>query len=166
MIEIKEIPDSNDWKTDTDNEMINGFRSLMKEFNNHQNDPEVGIFWYDVDDEELFGVISETASTLKPYFSDMFNAFAKTTNKLHYAIWQKNANKGRDDRFQTNYTTIPRGRVFEVEGKGFIVCVGKWINDYPNAKEEILNEFNLPDDTEFLIDSHWDLGHGWSDKQF
>jgi hypothetical protein len=166
MLEIKEIPNSDSWKTDTDNPLVNGFRQMMKEFNDTQNEPEVGIFWYDVEDNELFGVVSETASTLKPYFSDMFNANAITTNKLHYAIWQKNANKCRDDRFQNDYTKVPRGRVFEVENEGFIVCVGHWINDYPEAKDVILDEFNLPEDTEFLIDSHWDLGRGWSDKHF
>jgi hypothetical protein len=54
----------------------------------------------------------------------------------------------------------------EVENKGFVVCVGHWITQYPSAKAEILKEFNLPKDTKFLIDSHWDLGHSWSNEQF
>jgi hypothetical protein len=44
--------------------------------------------------------------------------------------------------------------------------VGDWIKDYPSCKDLILIEFQLPkDNTEFVIDSHWDLGHGWSDKK-
>ena len=166
MIKIKEIPDSESWSTNTDNPMINGFREMMKEFNNTQNDPEVGIFWYDTECNELFGVVSTTASELNFYDSDMFEGRAKTTNKLHYSIWQKEYNRGKDIRFQKDYTSVPRGRVFEVEDEGFVVCVGHWITQYPGAKTEILKEFNLPNDTEFLIDSHWDLGRGWSDKHF
>jgi len=46
---------------------------------------------------------------------------------------------------------VPRGRVFFVKDTGFIVVVGDWINEYPDAKRLILSEFNLPSDTEFKI---------------
>lgn len=60
---------------------------------------------------------------------------------------------------------VPRGRVFEFQDEGFRVYTGKWINDYPNVKELIIKEFQLPiDKTKFLIDSHWDIGHGWSQE--
>ena len=159
------IPESSDWSTNTNNDMINGFRSIMKEFNEQIDEPSVGIFWYDTENNELFGIVDTTASELSFYDSEFFDGRVKTTNKLHYAIWQKEANRGRDDRFKAKYVNVPRGRIFEVENVGFIVCVGKWINDYPQAKSVILDEFNLPKDTQFLIDAHWDLGHGWSDKK-
>lgn len=89
----------------------------------------------------------------------------KTVNRFTM-LYGKRALKNKDSRFQAKYTDVPRGCVFEVEDQGFIVCVGKWINDYPEAKAEILYEFQLPNDTEFVIDSHWDLGYGWSDKKF
>ena len=53
----------------------------------------------------------------------------------------------------------------EFQNDGFRVYTGKWINDYPQAKEQILEEFQLPkDQTKFFIDSHWDIGHGWSQE--
>lgn len=64
-----------------------------------------------------------------------------------------------------DYTKYPRGRIFEIKNKGFVVCVGKWINDYPRVKRLVTDEFQLPENTEFIIDQHWDLGHGWSDKE-
>ena len=165
-IHKKEIPDSQDWKTDTSDNTINAFREIMAHNNQYVDDPYVGIFWYDTENQELFGVYSVLAEDVDYYYSDAFGAKVKTCKPLHYALWQKRANKNKDSRFQAKYTDVPRGRVFEVENQGFIVCVGKWINDYPEAKTEILYEFQLPNDTKFVIDSHWDLGHGWSDKKF
>lgn len=161
----KELPNSKDWDTNTDNPTINGFREIMAYNNQFVDDPYVGIFWYDPEADDLFGVYSSLADDMNFYESTMFNGMARTCRPLHYSIWQKECNRGRDKRFQTmDYTKYPRGRVFEIQGKGFVVCVGSWIKDYPSVKELVLEEFQLPDNTEFLIDSHWELGHGWSDK--
>lgn len=162
----KDIPNSNDWNTDTDNPMINGFREVMAHNNQFVDDPYVGIFWYSPEDDELFGVYSVLADDVNYYYSDTFQANAKTCRPLHYALWQKGANKGKDTRYQQDYNAVPRGRVFYVENKGFVVCVGHWFNQHPNVRDLIIEEFQLPEDTEFVIDSHWDLGHGWSDKHF
>lgn len=161
------IPNSEDWKTNTNNNMINCFRELMSENNEYQDDALVGIFWYDPATDDLFGVYAVNVNDVNFYKSDTFNCEVKTCKQLHYATWQKECNKGRDKRFQTmDYTKYPRGRVFQLSDGSFIVCVGNWINDYPSCKDLILIEFQLPkDNTEFVIDSHWDLGHGWSDKK-
>lgn len=160
----QDIPDSEDWRTDTDDPMVNAFREQMIYNNQFVDDPYVGIFWYDTESEDVFGVYSILADDAVPYMSEMFGAMTRTCKPLHYAEWQRGVNKGRDPRFKASYTSVPRGRVFEVDGRGFVVCVGHWIEKYPQAKQAILAEFQLPDDTEFLIDSHWDLGRGWSDK--
>ena len=48
---------------------------------------------------------------------------------------------------------------------GFKVMTGSWIDKYPEAKEEIIFTFDLPEqNTEFVKDSHWDIGHGWSQE--
>lgn len=161
----KDIPDSEDWRTDTDNPMINAFREIMAENNKFVDDPCVGIFWYDINDDDLFGVYSVLAADMQFYPSSYFNANVRTCRVLHYQEWSREQHKRKKNpKFLGDYTKVPRGRVFEIEGRGFIVCVGHWINDYPQAKELILDQFRLPDDTEFVIDSHWDLGRGWSDK--
>ena len=161
------IPESSDWNTNTSDSKINFIRSIMKENNDFVGDPCVGIFWYDTENDELFGVRSNIAEDI-PYHKEVgTDREIRTTKFMHYAVWQKESNKGKDKRFQTmNYTKVPRGRVFEVKNQGFEVYTGKWIEQYPDCKQLIIDEFDLPQDTEFIIDTHWDLGHGWSDKEF
>lgn len=163
-----DVPKSQDWATDTNDSMANSFREVMAYNAQFAEEPEVGIFWYDTENKELFGVHSvklHEASTIES--SSIFNNVkARTCAKMHKNVWTKEAFRGKDKRFSGDYTKIPRGRVFEVENRGFVVCVGSWINDYPQAKKEILFEFMLPEEkTEFYVESHWELGHGWSERE-
>lgn len=154
-----------DWATDTDDAESNAFRELMLSNDELKDEPSVGIFWYDVDRNELFGVTSTLAQDVPFQKSTLFDKPVKTCRKLHYQTWAKEFHRGRDKRYQGDYTQVPRGRVFEIEGQGFVVCVGSWINEYPSCKELVIDEFDLPkDNTTFKVDEHWDLGHGWSDK--
>ena len=155
---------SPDWRTDTDDQDVNAARELMIHNNQYQDDPYVGIFWYDIESDDLFGVKETLAEDTDFYFSKLFNSYVRTCKPLHYKVWEKEYHRGKDKRFSGDYTKVPRGRVFEFKDKGFVVFVGSWITDYPSAKDLILDEFQLPDNTEFRVDSHWDLGHGWSDK--
>ena len=52
---------------------------------------------------------------------------------------------------ESNGYNFPQGRVFKNESV-FYVMVGKWIDEYPQAKELIIEEFNLPSDVEFKYD--------------
>ena len=160
------VPESSDWATDTDDPMINAFRETMAFNAKYANEPYVGIFWYDTANQELFGVKSVSVEEVKYRESSIFKSFVKTCTTIDRNVWKKEAFRGKDKRFSGDYTQIPRGRVFEVKDKGFFVCVGKWINDYPEAKKEIIFEFQLPEDkTQFMIESHWELGHGWSERE-
>lgn len=133
----------------------------MEQNLNRQEEPKVGIFWYDPKDDELIFVHTEDASVLA--FDDRGQ---KTTRKMHVTTWQhlknKEQSKGRKWKYTSDWTMTPRGRVWEIRGRGFVVTVGTWINDYPGAKNLILDEYNLPSNAEFLIDEHWDIGSGWS----
>lgn len=157
--------ESEDWKTNTGDDDIDVFREVMAANISKQDDSEVGIFWYDVKSQELFGVKSADVEDVPFYKSTLFSGKeVKTCKPLHYKVWEKEYYRGKDKRFTGDYTLVPRGRVFYVKDKGFVVVVGSWITDYPEAKDEILFEFNLPEDTEFRQDVHWNIGHGWSDK--
>ena len=161
---MKRLINSSDWEYNSDNN-INALKELMTENIQHQDEGEVGIFWYDPTTDELFGVKSANVNDVEYYKSTIFEGQeVKTCRPLHYKVWDREYHRGKDKRFRGDYTKVPRGRVFYVKGQGFIVVVGDWINDYPEAKEDILFEFNLPDDTQFKIDSHWSINHGWSDK--
>ena len=161
----KWVHESEDWRTDTADPMVNAFREAMAANIDKQDDAEVGIFWYDTSQKELFGIKSADVNDVEFYKSNLFEGKqVKTCTPLHYKVWQKEYHRGKDKRFFGDYTLVPRGRVFFVEDIGFVVIAGDWIDDYPEAKEEILYEFNLPKDTQFKKDVHWNIGHGWSDK--
>lgn len=155
---------TSDWAYD-DNQQMNAFKEVMAANMDHQDDGEVGIFWYDPEEDDVFGVKSASVDDVPYYNSDIFRGCrVKTCRPLHYKVWDRERHRGKDPRFSGNYTKVPRGRVFYVEGRGFVVVVGSWINEFPEAKEAIKSEFNLPNDVDFEINSHWDIGHGLSDK--
>ena len=126
-----------------------------------KDNPEVGLFWYNDEDKELFEIHSIPASSLP---NGQF-----TYPKLHKTIWQKLRAKARqrkkenklyDPIYLSDYTQVPRGRIFYKEGI-FYVFVGSWITD--KIKNLIKKEFKLQNvNVEFKIDEHWEIGHGWS----
>ena len=127
-------------------------------------EPSVGIFWLDVERGELFDVRSLPVSAL--------TGGMPTINVLHKIIWTKNhfraKAKGLEDSiYYTDYTQIPRGRIFySPSSKTFSVKVGHWIEDYREILTPLLeDEFNLTA-FEYDIDEHWDIGHGWSEHNF
>lgn len=139
--------------------------SAMRDSFDLQDDPMVGPFWYDPSGKELYGVRPVLVSETSFYKSPQFETEVKTGKQLHKDIWRKEYYKKKDSRFFGDYMQKPRGRVFEFKDKGFVVFTGSWIDEYPEAKELILEEFQLPPDkTEFRKDSHWDIGHGWSQE--
>lgn len=127
-------------------------------------EPAVGIFWFDPEKGELFDVRSIPVSAM--------TGMMTTIKVLHKDIWAKNyfraKAKGQTDSiYFTDYTQIPRGRIFySPSTKTFSVKVGHWVEDYKEVLTPLLqDEFNLPT-VEYDIDSHWDLGHGWSEHNF
>lgn len=137
----------------------------MAENLDDQDEILVGPFWYDTINQELFGVSAEPVSNCPFYQSKLFNQQVKTGKRLHQAIWKKEHNHGKDKRFSVGtYTSFPRGRVFFLENDGPVVCTGAWIDKYPEARDEILYEFQLPESTQFIKKEHWDIGHGWSQE--
>ncbi len=157
----------------TNKQEHNELCSIMSGFMDNGK-PKVGIFWYDIANNSLFGV--EKTDADKAVF---INGKA-TINKLHKTYWQKQhhraAAKGDTSSIfynESNYTMIPRGRIFldETDDK-FHVYVGHWLSESTNGqtvdiekfREALEDEFNLPDDFEFVVDIHWDLGHGWSEE--
>ena len=143
---------------------VNSMMDLMQHNDQFKDDPYIGSFWYDPERDELFGVYSTLASDAQFYDSKLFDQRVKTGRKLHKDIWRKEQYRNKDKRFQGDHTLIPRGRVFQLEDGSFKVMVGDWIDDYPEVKDEIMFEFQLPENTEFIKDPHWNIGRGFSDE--
>jgi hypothetical protein len=125
---------------------------------------EVGIFWYHPLSEELFEVHSMPVTSLK--------TGQLTYPKLHKTIWQalrlsalNKKKKGLlyDPVYLNDYTQVPRGRIFLKEDT-FYVLTGSWITN--DIKNMIKKKFHLQKcKVIFKIDSHWEIGHGWSSEK-
>lgn len=127
--------------------------------------PQVGIFWYDMEDKSFFGVckqeltpkqVEEAADNGLPFIN---------YPHLHRQVWVKEYFKAQakheTTKFKGDYTQVPRGRVAWNIDK-FIVFVGQWAKPIESEFYSMIEkEFALPY-FEFVYDEHWDLGHGWS----
>ncbi|GMO29134.1 MAG: hypothetical protein Pg6A_17160 [Termitinemataceae bacterium] len=128
-----------------------------------QDEPKVGIFWYDEKTDELFGVSKIEASELQ--FND--NGL-KTIKTLHKTWWAKQQMRAKAKHqytsvFMKDYTQIPRGRIFETQDGLFQLMCGSWINNH--IIDLIKDEFDLQSvPFEKLVDEHWEIGHGWSEE--
>lgn len=127
--------------------------------------PKVGIFWYNRANKELFGVVTRKTS-------DFTKANARgglvTCTEMHEDVWKKGFRKQRYHGDGTGpyigaYEDKPRGRVFySPKDNLYIIAVGHWINDHQEAISLIMEEFNLPTDgTTIQIAEHWDIGQKW-----
>ena len=111
-----------------------------------QDGPLVGIFWYDTEKEELFGVHNSLACNYVGVSShsidlELLLTAVTTDRRTHRTIWEKEAKKGKDKRFSGEYESTPRGRVVRIDGlpqdyrHGVAVFTGEWIKKHPDAKE-------------------------------
>ena len=160
----------NEIKRSTKEEHQNAI-SLMENFLSPET-PKLGIFWYDYTKEQLFGVEKRDATEIE------MKSGLHTLEKLHRTYWQKwhhraVARNETDSIFyqQHNYKLIPKGRIYLTNGL-FTARVGNWIEEGINGHkidavklhDLICDEFDLPEDFDFVIDEHMNLGHGWSEN--
>ena len=119
----------------------------MKTINIAEENPSVGIFWYDSASHSLFGVRKQevTPSQIETEACDglPFIIYPETNEE----VWQQ-------EKFPGDYARTPRGRVSWVINK-FIVLVGEWARPV-EAELSLLveNEFALPC-FEFVFDRHF-----------
>lgn len=156
----------------------------MKSFDEQM--PCVGIFWYDLEEKSFFGVHKKE---ITPKMVE--EARSKGIRVINYPEYGHKAAIEREEshacmdsseceqtraklkeyfraqakheatKFTGDYTQVPRGRVAWNIDK-FIVLVGHWAEPILDELTELIEqEFSLPY-FEFVYDSHWDLGHGWS----
>lgn len=135
-----------------------------------QDNPKVGIFWYNRQLKDLFGVIAvDKDGFQKP------NAGGGliTCKELHQDVWRKEFNRQKHTRngqgpFVGDYKDTPRGRVFyNLEEDKFYVMVGSWINDvdYDNFISLVEDYYDLKNsDFEIKIGPHWEIGVGWENR--
>lgn len=144
------------------------YRSVLAQMEanrGHAHDPKVGIFWYNRANNSLYGVVSHRVSD---YTRANASEGRITCSEMHEDVWKKEYYKQRyhydgHGPFVGPYEDKPRGRVFyHIDNDTFEVAVGKWFEEYPQAYEEILKEFDLPPEkTSVKYAIHWDIGQTW-----
>ena len=154
---------------EVDNYLRDNMMDVMSEFLN--DEPQVGIFWYNIQKNELFGVLKDDA------YKYQNKRGVGTLGKLHRSYWQKQhiravQRKNINSPFykESNYTLIPRGRIFIKSNGELYVAVGNWIYDdsvnIEDLRDILIDEFNLPDDFDFVVEKHWNIGQGWNEDKF
>lgn len=139
--------------------------ALMAANRGKDSEPKVGLFWYNRANNSLFGVVSHR---LSDYSQANASDGRITCSEMHEDVWKKEFKKQKYHNdgigpFLGAYQDKPRGRVFyNIITDTFEVAVGKWLNDFPQAYQLILEEFNLPpEQTKPLYAVHWDIGMSW-----
>lgn len=136
----------------------------MAENLDNQDAGKVGIFWYDVRDKVLFGVIAVDKDSLPVNGRDGLI----TCRELHAKVWSKEYHKQKYKKngigpFTGDYKDKPGGRVFyNTNTNKDEIKVGDWIDKHPEAIDEVVFDFDLQDEEyEVIKDYHWDIGSGW-----
>ena len=104
--------------------------------------PSVGIFWYDPEEHDFFGVYKKE---LTPKMVEEAKA-----NGIKVINYEK-----------PDHSKETKGRVAWNIDK-FIVFVGQWAKDREEELTELIEKYFALPYFEFRYDEHWDLGHGWS----
>ena len=153
-------------KSFDDKELENAM-NLMASNRGKDDEPKVGIFWYDPRGGDLFGVRSHRVSDyLKPNSRSEFGSVS--CSEMHEDVWKKEYHRqkyknGGIGPFIGAYEMVPRGRIFyNPDTEMFTIAVGSWIEQYPQAVELIVDEFNLRQ-THYEVKTayHWDIGQKW-----
>ena len=138
---------------------------LMEANRGHGEDPKVGIFWYNEAWKELFGVVTHP---VRDYTRANASDGRITCSEMHEDVWKKEYNRQKhhgDGKgpFIGAYENKPRGRVFYLMDEDrFVVMTGKWLEEHPEARQLILEEFDIPaHKTSFEYAIHWDIGQRW-----
>ena len=131
------------------------------------DEPKVGIFWYNIAQKELFGVVAHKHSD---YDKPNARGGLITSSEMHEDVWKKEFHKQKYKKngvgpFKGEYQWKTRGRVFYSPAEDqYIIAVGTWIDEHSEALDLIYEEFDLPKEKTILDKApHWDLGQTWND---
>ena len=126
----------------------------------YKPEPEVGIFWFNTEENDLFGVAKNPISKAKSTTAGI--KVGRIPHKDKWIKLRKSAIiRGKSDGiFFQKYTTVPRGIVCLLEDRTFQINVGNWIKsvDKNLLIALIANEFNLENEkVKLQEDDHWDI---------
>lgn len=156
--EVEEVSDEN----------IKNMMDVMRANMDTQNNPKVGIFWYQMVGKRLFGVIAVDKDSIK---RPNVGGGLITCNELHKDVWKKKYHQqkyknGGQGPYVGDYKDHARGRVFyNPSTDEYTITVGSWIDECPEARAAIEDEFNLTGTNhKFEKNIHWEIGNGWENQ--
>ena len=130
-------------------------------------EPKVGIFWWNATLKELFGIVTHKRTD---YLRPNAGGGLITCSEMHEDVWKKEFRRqkyhgGGIGPFKGEYQMKPRGRVFYSPADDqYIIAVGSWIDQNPEAIAAIIEEFDLPSEKTIVQKAtHWDIGQTWAD---
>ncbi len=142
--------------------------NLMASNRGKDDEPKVGIFWYSPQKNDLFGVRSHRVTDyLKANSRTEFGSVS--CSEMHEDVWKKEYHRQKYKNngigpYRGAYEMTPRGRIFyNPDTEVFSIAVGSWIEQYPQAIQLIVDEFNLAG-THYEVKTahHWDIGQKWN----
>ena len=116
----------------------------MERFLDIQDNPKVGVFFYDPNLKVLYGVVALLLENLINNQEGLV-----TVRTSHREIWDKAVRKQQEKYngegpFQGEYENALRGYVAYNPCDNVFEChVGDWFNKYPEALDGIIEEFDL-----------------------
>ena len=133
-----------------------------------QDNPKVGIFWYQPYGNQLFGVVAvDKDSIVRPNVGGGL----VSCYELHKDVWKKEYNRQKYknhgvEPYKGDYKDKPRGRVmYNPATDTYQIMVGSWINEHLEAIDVICKQFNLSNQNVEVIRSiHWEIGMGWENQ--
>lgn len=160
MNDLSEFTERLDKLSSTHKDLMDCMATLSKKVNYSEPDCYVGPFWYSAVENKCYGTVKVPVVECDE-FTNSEGLHYKTARQLHKDIWKKLRTRyPNEKRYKSEYLNFPRGRVFYYLDKGIVVHVGSWIEKVPQAKQVIIEEFELPNDAKFVEDEHWDIGRG------
>ena len=130
------------------------------------DEPKVGIFWYNATRKELYGVVSHKRTD---YLRPNAGGGLITCSEMHEDVWKKLLRRQKyhgdgTGPYKGEYQMKPCGRVFyQPADDQYIIAVGTWIDQSPEAIEQIIDEFDLPREKTIVKKApHWDIGQTWA----
>lgn len=151
-----------------DDKTLQQMMDTMEAGMEEQDQPKVGIFWYDPRTKTTFGEVTVDAQER----AQIEHRDQVSCKELYKYVWKKHFNKDKSQGKKTSlyyrdYKDVPRGRVFYLPKEDrYLVMVGHWIDSCPEAKLKIREAFDLvnPDlDVRFAYGEHWEIGMGYGD---
>ena len=159
------VPASNFQQTSYSEDEYRSVLAQMAANRGKGDTPKVGIFWYSIGRNELFGLVSHPVDD---YSKANASDGRITCSELHEDVWKKEFYKQKykgdgTGLFVGPYQDKPRGRVFyNMVDDTYEVACGKWLEEYPQVYDMVLKEFNLPPEkTTAKYAVHWDIGQSW-----